>query len=155
MEAIDQEMARRVWQRVRDTPCSPPQPEPETGDLPGLILRRLTDAAAFRQLAADKREGAALGALAAAARSQAMCLRGLEMLLSGSDSSAPLPAPSLSGPGSLRRCILRETQWQSLCRERSAGEWGFLFRQFAEQSQRHLPVLLEMLAKKPDKSRPR
>lgn len=155
MEPFDQEMARRVWQRVRDTPCQPPLLEPEGGDLPGLILRRLTDAAAYRQLAADKREGAALGALAAAARSQALCLRGLEMLLSGNDSPAPLPAPSLGEPESLRRRILRETQWQNLCRERSAGEWGFLFQQFAEQSQRHLPILLEMLAKKPDKSRPR
>ena len=144
MEQIDPVKAAAVWQRVHSTG----QPRQDTQELPGLIRETLMNAAAYLQLSRQlSRSQAVLRQLSRQEQSQAACLKGLYLLLTGEQPvfHTPRLTPE-STEAALRRCWEREINCLAQYEARSANtQYAMVFSQLAKQKREHCLQLLELL----------
>lgn len=150
MEQYDDQMARRVWQRVQgDVPPAPPAREEDA--VLALLAGELAAAAAYTQLARrwEGKEAALLRTLAEEERAHAACLRGILFLLTGRRPKLTAPVP-LREPAevALRRCYAQTLQAAREYEARTASrEFGPAFIQLAQEEKAHCQQLLTLLGR--------
>lgn len=148
MEGIDNEKAKRVWQRVQGTAAPPP----DIGcDIRELVKGEMEAAAAYLQLSRrlQGKDSAALRQMAEEERSHAAALKGICAMYNGTRPGAPTPTPQ-TGPIEvlLRRYYGGELKSVAEYERRSADpQYGMVFRQMAEEEKTHCRHLLELLGR--------
>jgi hypothetical protein len=149
MESIDNAKAARVWQRVKAAvPSSLPTPRPEQ-EILELIVGEWTDAITYSKLSQHYRgyHRNRLQKMAAQARSNTTCLKGIYTLMTGTRPKIRSSLPPMLPPEqALRRCYSRETQRLAHYTQRAADpEYGQVFAQLAQQSRQHCRLIPELL----------
>ena len=140
MDQVDQQMAQRVWQRVRG--------EPEKPGLSGLILAEYQAAADYQLLQRRIPAKAALfRQLYEDVRRHSACLMGIRALQGATGKKPVLPKPKEEPlPIMLRRCCGQSMKTAADYQSRTADpEYGAIFADLAREKQRHLRLLLEIV----------
>ena len=151
MDHIDQDLARRVWQRVQH-PDAPTQETPVLSFplLSALIAEESADATACLKLSREMGgHGGTLLKLAREDQSHAGCLRGICTLMSGNPPQIPnIPQEPGTTAAILRRCyanhLRRIQQYRALA---DNPDFGPAFGKIATEEQSHCKQLLELLGK--------
>ena len=140
MDHIDQQMAQRVWQRVRG--------EPGKTSLSGLILAEYQAAADYQNLQRRIPSKAALfRQLYEDVRRHSACLMGIRQLQGAGGKKPVLPKPKEEPlPILLRRCCGQCMKTAADYQSRATDpEYGAVFTNLAREKQRHLRLLLEII----------
>ena len=145
MANYDNQMADRVWQRVRSTG------ERTELNLQGLIQQEAMGAAGYQQLARmlGGRDGALLEKIAREELDHAACLRGICKIMKGECPGGKIPRPVGENPGvMLRRAFAGELksmgEYEALT---SHPEYGHVFASLAGQERAHSRIVLEILGR--------
>ena len=141
------DLETRVWQRVQGkTETAAPS---HADGLPALILEQLQLSGIYLQLSRQSggQNSTTFMRLARESRMQAVCLKGIMILM---DSPAPTPAAvpvQASQPDALlRRCYGAELRLLKACEgRRSDTEYGPVFDRMASRSRDHCCTLLELI----------
>ena len=144
-EAYQNEMAQRVWQRVRG--------EEENGiaahTLQEMIAGEWSDAAAYLALSRKTtgKESSILRRLVEEEQSHMACLKGIYTLITGAKPNLPrTPAPQEPMEVTLRKCYSREMHALAAYEQRSADrEYGPVFARLAQQEREHCRMVLELI----------
>ncbi len=145
MQSYDNQMAQRVWQRVRGNEV----PEHDAAALAVMIAGEWADATTYLHLSRkfQNREAAMLRQLFEQEQSHCACLKGIYTLLTSQRiSTQTVPAPQEPVEVTLRRCYGREMQCLAQYEQwASHREYGIVFSRLAQQEQEHCRILLELL----------
>ena len=144
MKDFNEEMARRVWQRVQGEA----EPVQSLGNLQALLAGEVDAAAVYARLGkAFPEKAAVFRKLSEDCRKMADCLVGIRFLESGQRSKAkPLPAKTERIDTLLRRCYFRCLQSAEQYGQRKySREYGSVFAALMEKKQEHCLILLEIL----------
>ena len=151
MDHFDQDLARRVWQRVQSPhPSAPETQHFSTEALVNLIAGESADAAACLKLSRELGgQGGMLLKLSREDQSHAGCLRGICSLIAGNPPQIPsIPQEPGTTAAILRRCytnhLRRLQQYRSLSDDTNFGP---AFEKMAAEEQTHCKQLLELLGK--------
>ena len=152
MERLDQEMQRRVWQRVQSREEGmPPGQQPES--LKALLLLAQENNAAYTRLLrhSGQRDTGAISRLQREIRSSIACMQGVCRACGEPGKVPRLNAPRDPARRALEKCYHRErklcTEWESRI---SDPEHGVVFRRLAEQGRARCALIMEMLGKMPE-----
>lgn len=147
MEKLDQDLQRRVWQRVQSK--TPPEVVPPAREnIKAWLLLARENGIAYKQLA--RQMGSArseqLHKLEQQSRRWAACARGI-CQMKGETVKFPSLQPPKEAPGKLlEKCYQRERRlWEEA--ERCAGDAGFgpVYRELAAQALGRCIILLELM----------
>ena len=136
MKEFDPQREARVWQRVKDQTHEKPAPQ-QNDNLPMRIMEQL-------QLTAG---GAVCVRLAREAKAQAVCLKGILILMTGQNSDTGVSQPQISPTDvMLRRCYGKELRLlKTYESRRSDPEYGPVFERMAARGRDHCCTLLELI----------
>ena len=140
----------RVWQRVQREKAET-NPVLYGEYLPALIMEQLQLSAAYLQLSRllQGKDGAEFVRLAREARTQAVCMKGILVLITGQAqqiNAAPVQVTTVDAM--LRSCYGKELRFVKNCENRCAEpEYGPVFGRLAQRGQEHCCTLLEMIGK--------
>ena len=140
MDTINQQMAQRVWQRVRG--------ESEKADLSGLLFSEYQAAADYQHLQSRlPGKAAVFRQLSEESRRHCACLSGIRFLQGTGVKKPTLPKAKQEQSGPiLRRCCgqcMRAAQgYQTYTND---PEYGSVFAALAQEKQHQLRLLLEIL----------
>ena len=140
----------RVWQRVQNEKAQT-NPLLHGDHLPALIMEQLQLSAAYLQLSRllQGKDGAEFVRLAREARTQAVCIKGILILITGEVpqiSTAPVQLTTMEAM--LRSCYGKELRLMKIYENRSTEpEYGPVFSRLAQRGQEHCCTLLEMIGK--------
>ena len=150
MDHYDQEIAARVWQRVRSGSVQETAPE-----LLSAIGDELAEAALYQRLSRhfSRQQNALLRQIAQDDRSHATCLAGIYTMLTGTHPKPTLPPiPRTSPDIHLRqgygRKLLAATRYEAKANDQ---EYGSVFSRLALQERTHCRLILELLGTMPTK----
>lgn len=140
------DLEARVWQRVQGKgEAAAPAPE----NLPGLIMEQLQLSNIYLQLSRQTggQSGGTYMRLARESRMQAVCLKGILILMNGHvPAAAAAPAPAAQPDVLLRRCYGTELRllkaYESRCGD---AEYGPVFNRMVSRSRDHCCTLLELI----------
>ena len=148
MEKLDQDLQKRVWERVQNR-TQVNMPTLERANLKPWVLAARENAAAYRALG-EKLPGqqARLRQLEQQAMSCAACLRGI-CVLRGEQGKLPAPQIPKDQPRRmLEKCYHRERRLCEEAQRRAADpEHGIVFRSIARQGEERCAILAELLGK--------
>ena len=148
MKEFDPQREARVWQRVKDQTHEKPAPQ-QNDNLPMLIMEQLQLTAAYMQLARQMpgKEGAIFVRLAREAKAQAVCLKGILILMTGQNSDTGVSQPQISPTDvMLRRCYGKELRLLKTYESRRLDpEYGPVFERMAARGRDHCCTLLELI----------
>lgn len=140
----------RVWQRVQNEKMET-NPMLQGEHLPALIMEQLQLSAVYLQLSRllQGKDGAEFVRLAREARTQAVCIKGILILITGEApqiSAAPVQIVTMDAM--LRSCYGKELRLMKIYENRSTEpEYGPVFGRLAQRGQDHCCTLLEMIGK--------
>jgi len=144
MDHYDQEIAARVWQRVRSGSVQETAPE-----LLAAIGEELTETALYQKLSRhfNRQQNALLRQIAQDDRSHAACLTGIYTMLTGTRPKPMLPPIPRTTPDiHLRRCYGRKLQSAVRYEAKASDpEYGSVFSRLAAQERTHCRLILELL----------
>lgn len=144
MKDFNEEMAQRVWQRVRGEA----EPVQSLGNLQALLAGEVDAAAVYTRLAkALPDKAVSFRKLSEDCRHIADCLMGIRFLESGQRPKVkPLPAKTERIEPLLRKCYFRCLQSAEQYEQRKySREYGSVFMALAEKKREHCLILLEIL----------
>ena len=140
----------RVWQRVQNEKAET-NPLPQGDPLPALIMEQMQLTAMYLQLSRllQGKDGAVFVRLAREARAQAVCVKGILVLISG---QAPqitgAPAQITTVDAALRSCYGKELRlMKAYENRRTEPEYGPVYERLAERGREHCCALLELIGK--------
>ena len=140
----------RVWQRVQSEKAETP-PAPQGDHLPAMIMEQMQLSAVYLQLSRllQGRDGAVFVRLAREARAQAVCIKGIVVLVTGqSPQIAAVPVQIGNVDAVLRSCYGKELRLLKAYENRCAeAEYGPVFTRLAERGREHCCTLLELIGK--------
>lgn len=148
MKEFDPQQEARVWQRVKDQAHEKPAPQ-QNDNLPMLIMEQLQLSVAYLQLARQMpgKEGAVFVRLAREAKAQAVCLKGILILMTGQHSEVGTTQQQISPTDvMLRRCYGKELRLLKTYESRRTDpEYGPVFERMAGRGREHCCTLLELI----------
>ena len=141
------DLETRVWQRVQGKTEGAASTLPE--GLPALIMEQLQLSSIYGQLShqAGGQSGGTYMRLSRESRMQAVCLKGIVILMNGhSPAPAAAPVQAMQPDILMRRCYGAELRllkaYESRC---SDPEYGPVFNRMADRSRDHCCTLLELI----------
>lgn len=148
MKEFDPQREARVWQRVQSQTQEKPAPQ-QNDNLPMVIMEQLQLSAAYLQLARQMpgKEGAVFVRLAREAKAQAVCLKGILILMTGQNSEMGTAQQQISPTDvMLRRCYGKELRLLKTYESRRTDpEYGPVFERMAGRGREHCCTLLELI----------
>lgn len=148
MKEFDPQREARVWQRVKDQAYEKPAPQ-QNDNWPMLIMEQLQLSVAYLQLARQMpgKEGAVFVRLAREAKAQAVCLKGILILMTGQHSEVGTTQQQISPTDvMLRRCYGKELRLLKTYESRRTDpEYGPAFERMAGRGREHCCTLLELI----------
>ena len=140
----------RVWQRVQNEKAET-NPLLQGDHLPALIMEQMQLSAIYLQLSRllQGKDGAEFVRLAREARAQAVCVKGILVLINGqSPQIAHMPVQITTVDAVLRSCYGKELRLMKAYENRSGeAEYGPVFARLAQRGQAHCCALLELIGK--------
>lgn len=141
MDAIDENMEKRVWQRVHGTPVL-------TG-LPGLAAAEQNQAATYLALSrmAQGNHKNLLRQLYQRERGHSRCISGINRLLEGRRRQNEGPLPVIDRPETaLRKCYAQTLRaMQAYGQMEADEEYGHIFKVLRQEEAENCRLLLEIL----------
>jgi len=147
MEIPDQDLQKRVWQRVQGRNSMPP-----LGKITckSWMLCAQENAAAYQSLSqtVQGREGEQLKRMYQESLKCIACMKGICRLRGEKVVLGPLPQEKETKRKQLERCYRREHQlWEALEQQSCDSEHGVVFGRLAQQAQEHCVTIMEILGR--------
>ena len=141
MDHIDENLEKRVWQRVQGNPTSP--------NIPGLMAAEQDQASVYFSLSrmAQGRGKQLLRQLYQKERSHSQCLWGISRLQDGPKGRKEAPLPVIDRPETaLRKCYALTLKAMQAYRQlESDSEYGHVFQALYREETENCRLLLELL----------
>lgn len=149
MEQLDQELQKRVWERVqgREKADMPPLRQ---DNLKPWMMTAQENAAAYQQLARQMtgKHAEQLKKLEQETQKCIACMRGICRLRGEKVKVPALTAPKEPAQRTLEKCYHRERRlWEEAERRASDPEHGIIFGKLSRQAGERCAVLLEILGR--------
>ena len=147
MEKLDQDLQKRVWQRVQGKNTMPPLGKV---NCKSWMLTAQENASTYQSLSQrlSGREGEQMKRLHQESMKCIACMKGICRLRGENFKLGPLPQERAPQRKLLEGCYRRERQlWEEFERHGSDADHGIVFGRLAQQAQEHCVTIMEILGK--------